>query len=101
MKAQFLVTIEGKWLENDKVATASMVKTRLNKGVKEAFEHLADSVAVISLTKALAGVAATSEVEGELPKLSISLYEKYPAMSAYAHEQAVKEYALAATRSAK
>lgn len=46
MKAQFNVTVEGKWFENGEPITASMVERALRKAVKEEFEYLAKRVTV-------------------------------------------------------
>jgi len=46
MKAQFIVTIEGTWMEGDKKATKAMIQQELRKVVKDGFEFLADRVTV-------------------------------------------------------
>jgi hypothetical protein len=46
MKAQFLVTIEGKWLVNGKPVTAANAKVTVREALKEQFEFLADKVTV-------------------------------------------------------
>lgn len=51
MKAQFIVTIKGEWLNGDKPATAASVEKELREAAKECFEHLATSVTVKRATK--------------------------------------------------
>lgn len=46
MKAQFVVTIEGDWLENGKPVTAAMAEKRLREAAKDGFNFLADRVTV-------------------------------------------------------
>lgn len=41
MKAQFLVTIEGDWLEDDKPVTAARIEQSVRKAIRDEFEHLA------------------------------------------------------------
>ena len=41
MKAQFLVTIEGNWMEGDKRVTPAQVEKALRDAVREQFEFLA------------------------------------------------------------
>lgn len=53
MKAQFIVTVEGDWLENGKDVTAAMAEKRLREAVKEAFGFLADRTTVKKLVAPL------------------------------------------------
>jgi hypothetical protein len=46
MKAQFIVTIEGKWFEGARPVTRADVEMKLHEVVKERFEFLADRVTV-------------------------------------------------------
>ena len=46
MKAQFIVTIEGEWLHNDKAVTSRIMEKELRIAAKECFEHLANRVTV-------------------------------------------------------
>lgn len=46
MKATFIVTIEGDWLENGKTATAAMAERRAREALRDGFEFLADRVTV-------------------------------------------------------
>ncbi len=46
MKAQFIVTIEGKWLDNGRKVTAQMMERDLREAIKEQFEFLADKTTV-------------------------------------------------------
>ena len=49
MKAQFIVTIEGDWLINDKRITKRACEKELRAAVNEWFQYLADRVKVDSL----------------------------------------------------
>lgn len=46
IKVQFLVTIEGDWMMNDKPVTAFQIEKDLRKAAKEEFEFLAKKVTV-------------------------------------------------------
>ena len=60
MKAQFIVTIEGEWLHNDKLVTLRIMETELRISAKECFEHIANRVTV----KRVAEVQEGSESNG-------------------------------------
>jgi hypothetical protein len=51
MKAQFIVTIEGSWLEGDKRATHSDAESMLREAVKDRFEFLAKRATVKKLSE--------------------------------------------------
>ena len=46
MKAQFIVTIEGEWLHNNKAVTSRIMEKELRIAAKECFDHLANRVTV-------------------------------------------------------
>lgn len=46
MKATFTVVVEGKWYNNDKLATAAQVEKDVRNALKEEFEFLARKVTV-------------------------------------------------------
>lgn len=46
MKAEFIVSVDGVWYENNKKASPMMAEKRLRHAAKEAFEYLANSVKV-------------------------------------------------------
>lgn len=46
MKAQFIVTIEGEWRENNKPVTAAIMERELREAARDCFEHLATRVTV-------------------------------------------------------
>lgn len=54
MKTQFIVTIEGGWLEGDRRVSKSDIEKELRKVVKDGFEFLADRVTVKRYTEAKA-----------------------------------------------
>jgi hypothetical protein len=61
MKAQFIVTIEGDWLENDKPVTAAMMERRLREKARDIVEFL-DGKATVKRCKP---VGAQTNQEGK------------------------------------
>lgn len=51
MKAQFIVTIEGSWLENGKSVTRQSVEKHVRQAIKEEFGYLADRATVRRMPK--------------------------------------------------
>lgn len=68
MKAQFTVTIEGKWWHNGKPATAAIVERELRKAVKDRFDYLASRMTVRKVKQAdLARTQADAGKDRPLP----------------------------------
>jgi len=55
MKAQFLVTVEGDWLVNDKRITVSMAERALRDAVRDEFRYLAKRLKVERVPQPAAG----------------------------------------------
>lgn len=55
MKAQFIVTINGKCLHNGKPVTSAIMERELREAAKECFAHLASRVTVKRTTSTTAG----------------------------------------------
>ncbi len=66
MKAQFIVTVEGGWLENGKPVTQAMAERRARGALRDGFEFLADKVTVKQDRQPAMGSGSLSAVLREI-----------------------------------